>query len=170
VEERCFQDISRRYINCRGHCSSQARPAGRTGWRNAVPWLFKDDTSTAEGTAAARHALPEGRGGGTRFRGYLKTIHQLQRALQQVGTLSGNRSRQKKRGSNLGRNIGYPDGGISWFSADPPGKCWDSTSIRPRPLPSKSFAIHYSLMIVPFEMLSVVKEPRHTHLVKEGGS
>jgi hypothetical protein len=30
-------------------------------------------------------------------------------------------------GSNLGQETAYPDWGISWFSAVPPGECWSST-------------------------------------------
>jgi hypothetical protein len=32
---------------------------------------------------------------------------------------------------------------LTWFSPVPPGKCRDSTSIRPGPTPSKSFLIHH---------------------------
>jgi hypothetical protein len=37
-------------------------------------------------------------------------------------------------GSNLSRDISYPDGGIPCFSSVTPAKCQDSISIRPRPL------------------------------------
>jgi hypothetical protein len=30
-------------------------------------------------------------------------------------------------GSHLSLVTGYPDGGFSWFSSDPPGKFWEST-------------------------------------------
>jgi hypothetical protein len=36
------------------------------------------------------------------------------------------------------------------FSSVPPGKYRDSASIRPQPLPSKSFKIHHSSIILPF--------------------
>jgi hypothetical protein len=42
-------------------------------------------------------------------------------------------------GSDLGRDTGYSDRSISWFSAAPPDKCRD---IMPRPLPSKFFTVH----------------------------
>jgi hypothetical protein len=41
---------------------------------------------------------------------------------------------------------------ISWFSSGPPGKCRDGTSIGPRPLPSKSFPVHHSSIILPFDV------------------
>jgi hypothetical protein len=49
--------------------------------------------------------------------------------------------------SNLGRDTGYPDRRFSRFSSVPPGKFFDVNSIRPWPLPSKSFRIHYSPII-----------------------
>jgi hypothetical protein len=47
-------------------------------------------------------------------------------------------------GSNLGRDISYPDWGFSCFSSVPPGKCQDSIAITPRAFPSKSFSINRS--------------------------
>jgi hypothetical protein len=51
---------------------------------------------------------------------------------------------RKMLGSNLDGDTGYPDGVFSWFSAVHPGKCWDSTSIGPRQLPTKSIPIRES--------------------------
>jgi hypothetical protein len=53
--------------------------------------------------------------------------------------------------SNLGRVTGYPDSGFMWFSSVPTGKFSDNISIRPRPLPSKSFPIHNSPIMLPTE-------------------
>jgi hypothetical protein len=54
--------------------------------------------------------------------------------------------------------------GFARFSSDPPGTCWDSTTIWPWALPSKSFLIHYSLIILPF---STVQSDRHTDSMKK---
>jgi hypothetical protein len=43
-----------------------------------------------------------------------------------------------------------------WFYSVRPGKCQDSTPIRPLPLPSKSFPLHYS-PIISFDALCIVK-------------
>jgi hypothetical protein len=49
-------------------------------------------------------------------------------------------------GSDVGSEIGYPDLGFSWFSSDPPGKCWYSAlklgheRLLPRPF---QFIIHF---------------------------
>jgi hypothetical protein len=51
-------------------------------------------------------------------------------------------------GSNLGLDAVYPDLGFSMFSSAPPGKWRYSTLIRPWPLPSKSFPIDYSPLIL----------------------
>jgi hypothetical protein len=50
-------------------------------------------------------------------------------------------------GSNFIHNTAYPDSDFPSFLLVPPCKRHDSTSIRPRPLPSGSFQIHYSLLI-----------------------
>jgi hypothetical protein len=50
--------------------------------------------------------------------------------------------------SNLGRDNGYADWGCLRFSSVLPGKFLNSTSIRPRQLPSKSFPIHYSPILL----------------------
>jgi hypothetical protein len=52
--------------------------------------------------------------------------------------------------SNLGRDITILTG-FSWLSSIPSGERWDSTSIRPRSLPSKCSSIHYSLIILSFD-------------------
>jgi hypothetical protein len=51
--------------------------------------------------------------------------------------------------SNLSWETSYPDWGYSWFYLVPPGKSWNSTSIRPWPLPSKPFPTHHSSIIIP---------------------
>jgi hypothetical protein len=45
--------------------------------------------------------------------------------------------------------IFYPR--FSWFFSASPGKFVDGTSIRPRPLPSEFFPIHYSPINLPFD-------------------
>jgi hypothetical protein len=55
--------------------------------------------------------------------------------------------------SNLGRNTGCPDWPCSWFPPARPEKFWDSISIRPLPLPSKSFPVRHLSIIVPFDKL-----------------
>jgi hypothetical protein len=55
---------------------------------------------------------------------------------------------RKASGSILGPATVYPDWGFSWHSSVPPGKCRDSNLNRPRPLPSKSFAIHHLLILL----------------------
>jgi hypothetical protein len=52
--------------------------------------------------------------------------------------------------SNLGRDTGYCKLGFSWLSSISPAKCRGNIVIKPRPLPSKSFPIRYSLTILPF--------------------
>jgi hypothetical protein len=42
---------------------------------------------------------------------------------------------------------------FTWFSSVPPDKCWDITSIRPQPFLSKSFLIHGSSIITPFDTI-----------------
>jgi hypothetical protein len=51
-------------------------------------------------------------------------------------------------GSNIGRDIGYA---FPWVFSILPGKYQDSISIRLRRLPSESFPINYSLIILPFD-------------------
>jgi hypothetical protein len=48
---------------------------------------------------------------------------------------------------------GYPDWGFSLFSWDPSRECRDSTLNYPRPLPSKPFPIHNSLIILSFDTI-----------------
>lgn len=48
--------------------------------------------------------------------------------------------RQELR-SNRSRNFRYPGSGFLWYSLVPPRKFYDSTSIKSRPLLSKSFSI-----------------------------
>jgi hypothetical protein len=55
-------------------------------------------------------------------------------ALNWTGWFKGNIL--KVIGSNLGQDTGYPELDFSLFSSAPPQEFWDSTSIRPRPLPS----------------------------------
>jgi hypothetical protein len=55
--------------------------------------------------------------------------------------------------SNLGWDTVYLDYGFSWFSWDPPGNCLDSTSTRPRPLPSASLQNHHSTVILSFNAI-----------------
>jgi hypothetical protein len=56
--------------------------------------------------------------------------------------------------SNLERDTGYPDWGFSWFSSALTWKCWDITTIRPRPLPSKSFTVHPIIQSFIFPILT----------------
>jgi hypothetical protein len=56
-------------------------------------------------------------------------------------------------GSNLGRNTSYSNWGFSSFSSVPQNRNWDSTSIRPPYIPSKSFLIHHSSIVVTIERL-----------------
>jgi hypothetical protein len=49
--------------------------------------------------------------------------------------------------SNLGRDSGYPDWGISWFSSVSLGKFRYSTAIRPWPIYSKLFPNYHSFII-----------------------
>jgi hypothetical protein len=51
-------------------------------------------------------------------------------------------------GLNLGRDTSYPQF-LSPFSSVPPGKDRDNTSITTRSLPSRSFKIHHSFIILP---------------------
>jgi hypothetical protein len=51
---------------------------------------------------------------------------------------------RKLFGSNLGRYTTSPNSGFTSISSVPPGKCRYSTSIMPRPFPSKSFPIQLS--------------------------
>jgi hypothetical protein len=53
-------------------------------------------------------------------------------------------------GSNFGLHRGCPELGFLWFYSVPPRKCLDSTSIRQRSPPSKSFPIYYSSIIASF--------------------
>jgi hypothetical protein len=53
-------------------------------------------------------------------------------------------------GSNLGWHTDYPDRSLKRFCSVSLGKRPDSISIRARPLPSTSFPIRYSLIILPF--------------------
>jgi hypothetical protein len=57
------------------------------------------------------------------------------------------------RGSDLDPDSGYPDLGISWVSSLALDKFWDCAFVKPRPLPSKSFAICHSSVILPFDAL-----------------
>jgi hypothetical protein len=57
---------------------------------------------------------------------------------------------RKVQGPNIGPETGYPEGFRDFLV--PPGKCRDSTlKIRTRPLPSKSFPNHHSLIILSFD-------------------
>jgi hypothetical protein len=57
-------------------------------------------------------------------------------------------------GSNLGRNMDYPEWDFLLFSSVLTWKCWDSTSYRPQQLPSKSFPSH-STTIPPSDAMHV---------------
>jgi hypothetical protein len=56
-------------------------------------------------------------------------------------------------GSKHDRHTDYPGKGFSCCSSVPPGKCWHNTSIRTIPFPSKSFQIHHSPIILPFDAM-----------------
>jgi hypothetical protein len=57
-------------------------------------------------------------------------------------------------GSSLDSVSGYPDGGFSCLSRVPPGEFKDSTLLLgPRPLPSKSFPTHHSLIIISLDAI-----------------
>jgi hypothetical protein len=47
--------------------------------------------------------------------------------------------RRNRFSSNFGPDRTYSFCGLSWIYSVTPGKCWDSISTRPRPLPFKSF-------------------------------
>lgn len=53
----------------------------------------------------------------------------------------------KTFGSNIDSGTGSPDWRVPWFSSVPPSRRWNCISIRPRPSPSKSFAIFHSSAI-----------------------
>jgi hypothetical protein len=55
-------------------------------------------------------------------------------------------------GSNFECHINYHDSQFPWFQSVYPGKSWGVPHIRPRPLPSKSFPIHYWLTILSFNL------------------
>jgi hypothetical protein len=55
---------------------------------------------------------------------------------------------QNALGSDHGRDTGCPNWDSSWFSSVPSCKWWDSASIRPPSLPSKSFPVHHSFIIL----------------------
>lgn len=52
--------------------------------------------------------------------------------------------------SNANRHTDCSDCRFSWLSLTAPGKCWDSTVIRPQLLPSTSFSVGHSSIFVPF--------------------
>jgi hypothetical protein len=53
------------------------------------------------------------------------------------------------------------------FSSVPPGKCWYSTMIMSSPLPSKSFPICHSPMILSFDaMYSEILIPSRTYILR----
>jgi hypothetical protein len=56
-------------------------------------------------------------------------------------------------GSNIAPETGYSDWGFSWVSSVPPGECRIDILKRPRPLPSKFFPIHHSLVSVSFHAI-----------------
>jgi hypothetical protein len=67
-------------------------------------------------------------------------------------------------GSNLGRDIGYPDLGFSWFPSVPPGTCRDSTLNY---TPTVSFHILSSLLFTIIHSLDAVySELRTASLTK----
>jgi hypothetical protein len=66
-------------------------------------------------------------------------------------------------GSNFDRDTGYPGCGFSWFSSVPQGKCRESISMRPRPLPSKSLSMHHSL--IPLSPHAIWSQQRQPHYV-----
>jgi hypothetical protein len=57
---------------------------------------------------------------------------------------------QEVPGSNLGLGTGYSDRGFSWFLPVPPGKCWDSTTLKlghDHFLPNRfQFTIHHPII------------------------
>jgi hypothetical protein len=63
---------------------------------------------------------------------------------------------QEVIGLNLGSDTWYSNGGFLWYLQSPPGKCWDSTSIRPLPPPSISFPVHHSSTIKRY-VVSILK-------------
>jgi hypothetical protein len=56
-------------------------------------------------------------------------------------------------GSNVGPNIGSPAWRFSSIFTVYPGKCRDNIHITLSPLPSKSFPIHYSPIILPWRCM-----------------
>jgi hypothetical protein len=56
-------------------------------------------------------------------------------------------------GSNVWRDTGYPDRGLSWFCSISPGNGQDSISIRRRSLPSKSLPVHHPSIILIFNSM-----------------
>jgi len=68
--------------------------------------------------------------------------------------------------SNSSLETGCNEERISWFSKSPVSNAATLPQIRKRPLPSKSFPVHYSLMNVSFEAVQVelpevpLKEPQ----------
>jgi hypothetical protein len=64
---------------------------------------------------------------------------------RRAGWLSGN-----GLDSYFYRGPGGTDFRVSLFSSDPTGKSQDNTSIMPLPLPSKTFPIQYSYVVLSF--------------------
>jgi hypothetical protein len=56
-------------------------------------------------------------------------------------------------GLNLDQDTSYSDWGFMLFSTVPPGKYWDSTPITPGLLPAKSFPVHNSFIVLPFDII-----------------
>jgi hypothetical protein len=75
----------------------------------------------------------------------LVTLHTEQTG---VAVMPGFSSRSVRFESRHG---GRPDSGISWFFLGPQRKCRGGTLIRPWRLPSKSFQIHRSSVILAFD-------------------
>jgi hypothetical protein len=68
---------------------------------------------------------------------------------------------------------------LLWFSSVSPSECWNSTSIKSQPFPSKSFATHHSAITYLMLQLSILaeslkkptylswltrKKPQHMHI------
>jgi hypothetical protein len=70
--------------------------------------------------------------------------------------------------SNLIRDYGYPDRSYPWYFSVSPHKYLGFTSITPRLLPSKSFPIHHSSVILQFDamLFSYWKRSKITHKIK----
>jgi hypothetical protein len=73
---------------------------------------------------------------------------------------------QEAHGSNLGRDTGCHDRGLPWFSSFLQRKFRKITSIRIRQLPSKSFSVHRSSIVLPSNATDSVL-PQNIMIIEE---